>query len=55
LALKSVPVLAHFGAQTSVRRRADQRVEIATVEDLEVSPQPKPFSPRFNVTPFSVV
>jgi GT2 family glycosyltransferase len=36
LALQGVPVLAHFGAQTGVRRRADQRVEVTGVEDLEV-------------------
>jgi hypothetical protein len=36
LALRGVPVLAHFGAQTSARRRADQRVEVETVEELEV-------------------
>ena len=36
LAMLSTPLLVHFGAQTSARRRADQRVEVSVVEELEV-------------------
>ena len=35
LAFGGVPIIAHFGAAAGIGRRADQRVDVAGVEDLE--------------------